>query len=170
MAGAEKPDVSANYTESIKLGFETVKQQTTLSAGSIVVIGTFLKDIFPSKHGTLNVAPCMEWLIALSFAGFVLSLLSSAIALSYYSRRLRLHIKKRHTGIEPSQTPFGPIRNKALNLVKQVALFSYTSGLLLFSVAVVLTQTSVLWPELCQALPLFGLPRTRSRRSSQNAA
>jgi|SRR5215210_1803761 len=144
MAGGEKPDVSANYTESIKLGFETVKQQTTLSAGSIVVIGTFLKDIFPSKYGTLNVAPCVQWLIALSFAGFVLSLLSSAIALSYYSRRLRLHIEKRHTGEAPLQTRSGKIRGKALDLGKQVAVFSYTAGLLLFSVAVVLTQTSIL--------------------------
>jgi hypothetical protein len=35
--------------ESFKLGFEAVKHLTTLSAGSLVLIATFLKDIFPPR-------------------------------------------------------------------------------------------------------------------------
>jgi hypothetical protein len=31
--------------------FETVKHLTTLSAGSVVLIGTFLQDIFPKTKG-----------------------------------------------------------------------------------------------------------------------
>src|SRR5215203_215298 len=86
---------SKDYTESIKLGFESVKQQTTLSAGSIVVIGAFLKDIFSIKNGTLNVGEgplgsIIFWLIVLSFVAFGLSLILSSIALFYYSRRLWL--------------------------------------------------------------------------------
>jgi len=44
----DQDDIFPDYTESIKLGFEVAKQLTTLNAGSIVVIGTFLSNIFPT--------------------------------------------------------------------------------------------------------------------------
>src|SRR5215211_9050759 len=44
----------ANVNEA--LGFEIFKHLTTLNAGSIVLIGTFLGDIFPhDKHGNLTI-------------------------------------------------------------------------------------------------------------------
>jgi hypothetical protein len=58
-------------TVSIKLGFETTKQLTTLNAGSIVVIGAFLGAIFPTdKQGTLTVPLYIKLLIGGAFRSF----------------------------------------------------------------------------------------------------
>jgi hypothetical protein len=143
---------SKDYTESIKLGFESVKQQTTLSAGSIVIIGTFLKDIFSIDNGTLNVGEgplgnLIFWLIVLAFVAFGVSLVSSSIALSYYSRRLWLHIhepiaEERH----PHQVRKAPgesrrvaqFREFATDRGKAISVFSLNFGLISFGAAVVL--------------------------------
>jgi hypothetical protein len=56
MAAMSEEDTHPDVAEVIKLGFEWMKQLTTLSAGSIVVIGTFLSNIFPTDNqGTLTV-------------------------------------------------------------------------------------------------------------------
>jgi hypothetical protein len=86
MAEREFPD----YTESIKLHFENLKQLTTLNAGSIVVIGTFLKDIFPRENGTLDVSAGIKLLIALSFISFGVSLVLASYGMFQYARRLWL--------------------------------------------------------------------------------
>jgi hypothetical protein len=77
-------------TEPYKLAFETAKQLTTLNAGSIVIIGTFLKDIFPSESGTLDVGAGIKWLIALAFISFGASLVGSTFAMRYYISGLAL--------------------------------------------------------------------------------
>jgi hypothetical protein len=79
-------DSTRDFTaEGVKLGVETIKQLTTLNAGSIVVIGTFLSNIFPSdKQGTLTVPCYIKIFIGLAFVGFGGSLvLSTAIMLRY---------------------------------------------------------------------------------------
>jgi hypothetical protein len=76
------------FTEGIQLCFESVKQLTTLNAGSIVIIGTFLKDIFPNPKGALDVSRTTEWLITGAFICFGLSLALSAILMHIYSRSL----------------------------------------------------------------------------------
>ncbi len=43
------------YDKSLKQGFQLAKQLTTLNAGSIVLIATFLKDIFPNENGVLGI-------------------------------------------------------------------------------------------------------------------
>jgi hypothetical protein len=59
--------------------FETVKHLTTLSAGSIVLIGTFLQDIFPKgPGGELAVGAFTKWLIAGSFILFGASLIAAS--------------------------------------------------------------------------------------------
>jgi hypothetical protein len=73
-------------TQARTLAFETAKQLTTLNAGSIVLIGAFLKDIFPSENGTLAVSAGMKLLIALSFLSFGASLVGSTFAMIYYTR------------------------------------------------------------------------------------
>src|SRR5215217_5743953 len=83
------PPDEPDLTESYKIAFETIKQLTTLNAGSIVVIGTFLKDIFPSKNGSLAVGAGMKLLITLAFISFGLSLVFSSYAMLDYSRCLR---------------------------------------------------------------------------------
>jgi hypothetical protein len=74
----EKPASELAVTESIKLGSDTFKQLTTLNAGSIVVIGTFLKDIFPNKDGTLAVGLGLKFLISAAFVLFGGSLIVAA--------------------------------------------------------------------------------------------
>jgi hypothetical protein len=74
----------ADSAEPYKLAFETAKQLTTLNAGSIVLIGTFLKDIFPTDNQTLDVGAGLKWLIAISFISFGASLVGSTFAMRYY--------------------------------------------------------------------------------------
>lgn len=83
-----QPDVEPDFTEVYKLAVESSKQLTTLNAGSIVIIGTFLKDIFPSQQGTLMVDPFLKVLIALSFVCFGVSLVAASFAMVYHSRQL----------------------------------------------------------------------------------
>ena len=75
-------------TEEVKLSFDNLKQLTTLNAGSIVLIGTFLNDIFPSTKGILDVSPIIKLLITASFICFGLSLALSAYLMHYYVRSL----------------------------------------------------------------------------------
>jgi hypothetical protein len=144
--------MAKDYTESIKLGFESVKQQTTLSAGSIVIIGTFLKEIFSIKNGTLNVeegplGDIIFWLIVLAFVMFGFSLVTSSIALQLYPRRLWLHIheplaEEHH----PQQVPQAPgesawvaqYREFATDRGKAMSVFFLNLGLISFGAAVVL--------------------------------
>jgi hypothetical protein len=84
---SERP--APDLTEAIKLGFEAMKQLTTLNAGSIVVIGTFLSNIFPTdRQGTLTVPLYIKILIGLAFVGFGASLLLSTYVLILYRRML----------------------------------------------------------------------------------
>jgi hypothetical protein len=47
--------------EAIKVAYDSFKYLTTLNAGSIVLIVTFLKDIFPSEGGTLDLEPAIRF-------------------------------------------------------------------------------------------------------------
>jgi hypothetical protein len=69
--------------EGLKAELEVVKPITTLNAGSIVVIGTFLKDIFPIAMGT-----GLKLLIAAAFLLFGLSLALSAGGMYALSGRI----------------------------------------------------------------------------------
>jgi hypothetical protein len=70
------------------LAFEAFKHLTTLSAGSIVVIGTFLSDIFPKdEQGNLLVDSRSKFLIAASFIFFGLSLAASAYSMYWFASR-----------------------------------------------------------------------------------
>jgi hypothetical protein len=139
-ADAERPD----FTESYKVAFETIKQLTTLNAGSIVVIGTFLKDIFPSKNGSLAIGTGIKLLITLAFISFGLSLIVSSYAMLDYSRLFR--------SLELLRTPHGQaqleyerdreeykqwLRTRRL-LFRYLPLPIFTAGLLFFGLAVVL--------------------------------
>jgi hypothetical protein len=76
-------------TESIKLAFEVFKHLATLNAGSIVLIGTFLRGIFPNEDGTLLVGRCIKVLIAGSFVSFGISLALAAFVMFRYARILK---------------------------------------------------------------------------------
>jgi hypothetical protein len=140
-----------DLTESLKVAFETTKQLTTLCAGSIVVIGTFLKDIFPSKNGSLAVGVGMKLLITLAFISFGLSLIVSCYGMLSYSRSLRrLELLSTPHGRERATResrpwlyvpiPFsGGIDVPLSQLIQRsLPLPLFTAGLLSFGLAVVL--------------------------------
>jgi hypothetical protein len=67
---------SDDVRESFKLAFESVKHQTTLSAGTLALFATFLDRIFPQELDRE-----IKVLIALSFAAFILSLVLAALSM-----------------------------------------------------------------------------------------
>lgn len=67
--------------EGIKLLYDTFKHLTTLSTGSIVILATFLKDVFPNP----------EWQILSSvvFVLFLVSTISAVLVMLGYGELLR---------------------------------------------------------------------------------
>lgn len=62
--------------------FEINKQLTTLSAGSAVLIATFMKDIFPkTATGSLNLVGPAKVAIFLAFAAFFLATICAVLAM-----------------------------------------------------------------------------------------
>jgi hypothetical protein len=55
-----------------------------------VIIGAFLKDIFPNTNGTLDVGVDVRALIAGSFVCFGLALVCAAVAMYSHSNALRI--------------------------------------------------------------------------------
>jgi len=125
-------DKQPDLTEAIKLGFETFKQLTTLSAGSIVVIGTFLSNIFPTdSQGTLTVPLYIKLLLGAAFLGFGATLICSTFAMFQSRLTLLLHLETGdpNAGFEDEKAVF-------LTLVLSVTLFS--GGIICFGTAVLL--------------------------------
>ena len=86
---SEPPDLS----ESIKLAFEAAKHLTTLNAGSIVVIGTFLSMIFPTdSQGILMVPLYIKLLLGAAFVGFGTSLMVSTFAMFTFRNALQTYL------------------------------------------------------------------------------
>jgi hypothetical protein len=110
--------------EITKLGFEATRQLITLNAGSIVVIGTFLSDIFPSKNGKLEVGAGMKLLIALAFLGFGVSLIVSTLAMFDLQNALYRE--------DPSYT------RRGMFLYRALPFFLFAGGLICFGWAVLL--------------------------------
>ena len=78
----DTPDEPHDDTrKSIELGFDTVKQLTTLSAGSSVLVATFPKDIFSDDEGNLAIDAFETTLIGASFVCFGATLLASVLAM-----------------------------------------------------------------------------------------
>ena len=90
----------------VSMPFETAKHLTTLDAGSIVLIGTFLKDIFPKDKNSsaLAISDSAQFLVASSFVAFGVSLLTASFFLflffraprlaAYYGRDLREQVER----------------------------------------------------------------------------
>jgi hypothetical protein len=122
-----------DYTEGIKLGFEAMKQLTTLNAGSIVVIGTFLSNIFPTdKQGTLTVPLYIKLFIGAAFVGFGASLLLSTRTMIRSRRKLEGLITLARQGDSPASITY----SYSTPISWQLAFF--TGGLICFGAAVLL--------------------------------
>jgi hypothetical protein len=124
--------------ESIKSGFETVKQLTTLSAGSTVLLATFLKDIFPGDLGDLTVR--VKWTIVAAFLFFGLTLIAATISLVGFSLMLR---SRKLSKIESNG--LRSLRMRYRYFIVSPLVF-YTLGLILFSFAVLDTLLDLTTP------------------------
>jgi hypothetical protein len=131
-AAMPEEDIQPDVAEVITLGFEWMKQLTTLSAGSIVVIGTFLSNIFPTDtQGALTVPWYTELLIGAAFVSFGVSLIASAKAMNTYRAVLEFHLH----GDRPEEI-YSPIRRLTIFL----PLPSFTVGVICFGAAVLLNM------------------------------
>jgi hypothetical protein len=132
IAAMPEEDTHPDVAEVIKLGFEWMKQLTTLSAGSIVVIGTFLSNIFPTDNqGTLTIPWVIKLLIGAAFVGFGVSLIVSAKAMNTYRGILELFL----SGDRPEE-----IYSLATRITISLPLRSFTVGVICFGVAVLLNM------------------------------
>jgi|SRR5215203_1215502 len=75
--------------KQLTLLFEWLKQLTTLNAGSIVLIGSFLQGIFPSKDGILTVGLGIKLLIGAAFVFFGFSLMMSVFSMWFHTSKFR---------------------------------------------------------------------------------
>jgi hypothetical protein len=125
-------DTQPDVTQVITLGFEWMKQLTTLSAGSIVVIGAFLSNIFSTdKQGTLTTPLLVKLLIGAAFVGFGVSLIVSAKAMNTYRGILESYL---HGG-RPAE-----IYSLTTRLLIVLPLRSFTVGVICFGAAVLLNM------------------------------
>jgi hypothetical protein len=132
-------DTRPDYTEVIKLGFETNKHLTTLNAGSIVIIGTFLSDIFPTDNqGALTVPGCIEVLVGLAFVGFGVSLISAILTLYSIRGHFNNYVQRMAVGEEHGGRPGAG----ASGIIVLVPFGLFTFGLICFGTAVLLNLFS----------------------------
>jgi hypothetical protein len=121
----------SDFAETVKLGFEAMKQIATLSAGSIVVIGTFLSNIFPAdEQGALTVPWYTKLFIGAAFVVFGVSLFFSTRAMIRYNNALETFLTTFGQRVRFSP----PARRNLINL----PLVSFTVGLICFGIAVLL--------------------------------
>jgi len=87
----DKDNVPTEAREGLKFGFESAKQLTTVSSGSIVLIGTFSKSILPtSESGQLTLTPPeLKYLLVVSFVLLGLSTVLSAYATFLHTTLMR---------------------------------------------------------------------------------
>ena len=83
----DKDSVPTEAREGLKFGFESAKQLTTVSSGSIVLIGTFSKSILPTTpSGQLALTPPeLKYLLVVSFVLLGLSTILAAYATFFHT-------------------------------------------------------------------------------------
>src|SRR3712207_50085 len=101
------------------------KHITTLSAGSIVLIGTFLKDIFPYESGTLAVSGGVRTTIVIAFALFGASLVTGALNMTFYGLSLARSAR------------FSDLQEVGWEWALVLPMYTYALGTISFGTAVV---------------------------------
>jgi hypothetical protein len=114
--------------ETFKTIHENYKHLTTLNAGSILLIGTFLKDIFPAPE---QISLVTKVLIAGAFLLFAISLVSSVWFMVIWANRYFLiyPIRRSAQGMQ-REAPFSGLQTRAA--------WGFLLGLICFSLAVLM--------------------------------
>ena len=113
-----------------QLHLDLYKHLTTLSAGSLVLIATFLKDIFPKHDGLLDVGFGLKLLIGASFVSLGLSLLSSV----WFMQRL----SNQAIAEQPEEAVRTYIHRRLSTYLQLIAALAFLTGLLCFGLAVLI--------------------------------
>lgn len=71
----EKQKSISHLLEFLKLHTEYIKHFTTLSTGSVVIMATFLEKLFTN--------PISQWLVVISFSGFIVSIVAAVITYTF---------------------------------------------------------------------------------------
>jgi hypothetical protein len=116
-------------TTTGQLLMDMFKHLTTLSAGSLVLIATFLKDIFPRDNGLLDVCFGLKLLIGASFAFLGISLISSVVFI--------LRLSNEATSPQPG-TVLAFISSRTSLYLQVASLLAFLTGLLCFGAAVLI--------------------------------
>jgi hypothetical protein len=132
--------------EETKLITDGLKHLTTLAAGAIVLLATFLKDIFPKKNGALAVSGDLKMLIAMSFVLLGLSLLSSIfyIVLIAPPRRLAYEVEEGTSEAEAELERMRVLGQERVRLVRRTSWLrllsaaAFSLGILCFGAAVLI--------------------------------
>jgi hypothetical protein len=114
----DRPEASAR-------AFDVYKHITTLSAGSIVLIGTFLKDIFPYESGTLAISGQVKSGITLAFVLFGASLVMGTLFMTMYS-------------LSFARARFTDLQELGWEWALVLPMITYALGIIAFGTAVVL--------------------------------
>jgi len=124
-------DTEVSTTTTLNVLLDQFKHLTTLSAGSLVLIATFLKDIFPRNHnGTLIVGLGLKLLIAASFVLLGISLVSSVLFMVRFSNKIS-------SRISPSRLD-DFLDSKSTVVMQAASLLAFLFGLISFGVAVLI--------------------------------
>jgi hypothetical protein len=116
--------------EYYKLAHDTHKHPSTLNAGSIVLLATFLKGIFPKAIGLP-----IKLLAAASFLSFGFSLATSSFLVARYARR---------TLEESLEETFDHDRRVVINLGHGIFMVARNGALLCFVLGLAFFGTAVL--------------------------
>ena len=122
---------ASTSNNAINVLLDQFKHLTTLSTGSLVLIATFLKDIFPrSNNGDLTIGLGLKLLIAASFVLLGISLVSSV----FFMVRSANQISSRTT----PQRLDAFLDSAPIIYSQAVSLLSFLAGIIFFGVAVLI--------------------------------
>jgi hypothetical protein len=133
-----KERLAKGRIEGYKQTQDSQKHLTTLSAGSIVLIATFLSDIFPKAEGVLLIESDVKWLVAISFGMFAISIALSSWLL------IHLPIVVERIGDIDINIPMNQYKKRVLTQLKysfQLRYWTFVAfllGMFSFGVAVLL--------------------------------
>jgi hypothetical protein len=124
-------DAEAYRTNALNVLLDQFKHLTTLSAGSLVLIATFLKDIFPrSDNGDLTMNLGLKLCIAASFVLLGISLISSVFFMVRFANKItsRTSPESLEAFLDSGPTIYS----------QAVSLLSFLAGIISFGVAVLI--------------------------------
>jgi hypothetical protein len=124
-------DTESSRSDVLSILLDQFKHLTTLSAGSLVLIATFLKDIFPKNaQGSLTIGLGIKLPIAASFVLLGISLISSVFFMVRFANKISSRASPQ--GLDNFLDSPTTTYSQALSLI------CFLAGIICFGVAVLI--------------------------------